>query len=650
MECHFWFFYSKEVNLKVLLNHLQKVEEPYRIITNNAEVQDYLSKHGKNVLALGDLFPENAEITETVYQEARKIRNEYRKIFKNIVFKDIKIFRAFEYHLLLQLAVIIKGKWLLKEKKNTVFIFEKFSPSYFGIMKIAKEMNYKNEIDVGFLKGKKIEYFKSTNENNSITYAEMASRHRAINFAKHGFGKGVSLEKIQRLLKFGFSVLRLFLKGFFYNAIQKKEQSINLILKKIDKKILNSTAKYDAICGIFLTASRLDIYLKPMFPVIEKFHKNNTPIQIFTSDISTSLVLSKEKISVINMFEEVNLTLNLIKNSEDGKKIKTMLEKLVIENENILGFDELFHDLLRRTYRTMAIIVILDNIFKKMKFKTILDGGTGEEFENTAIELALKHNIISYSFVPSPPSPYPQFSDWWHSDKTFLEGLQGLEVMKKLGYEEDRFEIVGGARFDHYKLINSSDSKNFLKENFQISKEKKLIVFVMSRWHDNDENWIPRFIKFCNKKNFEIIMKIHPTYKVASQNVSEKKIMHIESKCKGMKYIITYDVDLTTLLSASEMVITDWSSVGLAAILLGKPLLQVNFTKEEIQKSVRYFDFGASIHITNYDKLEEIAIQILGDDEKIVKELNIGREKIIELYNFRNDGNAAQRIYEILTS
>ena len=133
MECHFWFFYSKEVNLKVLLNHLQKVAEPYKIITNNAEVQDYLSKHGKNAISLGDLFPEEAEITEKVYIEAREIKEEYGKILDKLIFRDIKIFHAFEFHLLLQLAVIIKGKWLLKENKNIVFIFERFSPAYFEI-------------------------------------------------------------------------------------------------------------------------------------------------------------------------------------------------------------------------------------------------------------------------------------------------------------------------------------------------------------------------------------------------------------------------------------------------------------------------------------------------------------------------------------
>src|SRR3989344_1270200 len=609
MECHFWFFYSKEVNLKVLLNHLQKVAEPYKIITNNAEVQDYLSKHGKNAISLGDLFPEEAEITEKVYIEAREIKEEYGKILDKLIFRDIKIFHAFEFHLLLQLAVIIKGKWLLKENKSIIFIFERFSPAYFVIMKIAKEMNYKNEVRVGLLNGNKINYLRTTYEGDSLTYADKTARLRAINFAKHGFGKNMSIEKIQTLLTFGFRIFSLLLKRFFYKTIKKNNIGIDSILEKIDKK----------------------------------------SVQIFTSDIATSLALTKEKISFINLFEEVNIILDLLKESHEGKQVKGELERIVAKNSNILGLCEIFPDLLRRTFRTMAIIVILEHIFKKMKLKSILDGGTAEEFENTAIELARKYNINSHSFIPSPPTPSPQIADGYHADKLFLEGLQGAEVMRRLGYEENRLEVTGGTRYDHFKSMNSDNSKKLLEKNFLISKEKKLIVVAMSRWHDNDENWISNFIKFCNKNNFEIIIKIHPTYKVASQNVSEKKIELISSKCEKMKYMITNDLELSTLLSASDVVLTDWSSVGLEAILLDKPLLQVNFTNEEIETYVRYFDFGASIHITNYKELENITNQIL-IEEKNLEQLKLGRKKITEQYNFRNDGKAAQRIYEILTS
>lgn len=46
---------------------------------------------------------------------------------------------------------------------------------------------------------------------------------------------------------------------------------------------------------------------------------------------------------------------------------------------------------------------------------------------------------------------------------------------------------------------------------------------------------------------------------------------------------------------------------------------------------------------------EKFTNQVLIEDEKILNGLKIGREKIIEQYNFKNDGKAAQRIYEILT-
>lgn len=648
MRCYFWFFYSKDIDFKVLDDHLKNITKPYRIVTNNSELINYLNKKGNDTITFGDLFPNEGKIAEEIYAESKEIVESYSKILEKITFKDVKIFNAFKYHLLLQFTIVFKAKRILKENENIIFIYERFNPAYFIIMKLANELNDQNKIEVGLLNGKKITYLKSMDDQSQLTYADTTSRKRAINFAKHGFGKRMSIENFQALLRFGVSVSSLLLKRFFYRIRSKKKERIIPILNKMDKKIFNKSEKNDDRCAIFLTASRLDLYLRPMLPVIQKFHENKKPIRIFTSDISTSLVLSKEKILFINLFEEVNLIQDLIKESRDGIEIRKLLEKSVTENPQLLGFREILPDMLKKIYRIMAIIVILDHIFKKIKLKSILDGGTGEEFENTTIEVAKKYNVKSYSIVPSPPTPNPEFAEWFSADRLFLEGSQGVEVMKVLGYDQERFEVVGGARYDHYKAMNSINSKDILEKKIQISKLKKLIVIAMSRWHVNDEKWISDFIRFCNKNNFEVILKIHPTYKVASQNVSEQKIKLISKQCYEMKYLITYDADLPTLLSASDLVITDWSSVGLEAVLLDKPMLQVSFTDEEINKYVRYFDFEASIYINEYDELEKKSAEILLD-EKHLDKLSIGRQKVIEQYNFRNDGKAAQRIYQILT-
>jgi CDP-glycerol glycerophosphotransferase (TagB/SpsB family) len=172
----------------------------------------------------------------------------------------------------------------------------------------------------------------------------------------------------------------------------------------------------------------------------------------------------------------------------------------------------------------------------------------------------------------------------------------------------------------------------------------------MSLWRENDEKWISDLIKFCNKKNIEIVIKIHPKYEVSSHENSEKKINAISKMCYGFKFFISYKIDLITLLSASDLVITDYSNVGISAIIFNKPLLSFNSHKEKWDDYPQRVDkFGASIYIDNYQDLENKIMEILIEN-KHLEELDEGRKKIINKFNFQNDGKAGERIYNILVN
>ena len=650
MQCHLLFFYSKQIKFSFLLKFLRGIPEPYHVITNSISLHEFLKKNDKKTKNFRDIFPHEGKLAEEVFQEARKLKEQYRQLYDDVIFKGIEVFKGFEYQLLQEITIIIQCKKILQKNKNTVFVFELFHPAYFAIMKIANELGYENDLKIGFVCGDKIKYIQSNDERDPLSYTNKTSRMRAMNFVRGYLGKDFSFENLSGLIKFGVGVSSLNLR----KVIQKKRgkttsSSINSILKKIDKKIIGTSAGYNTNNAIFITAARFDLFFRPLLPALKKFYQKKLPIQIFTSDMITSLVLSKNKISFISLFEEVNLLMELIERSEEGQQIVKKIKNYDVQNNDLVGINELLPDILRKTYRTISIIIILEHIFSKMKLKSILDGGSTEMFENLAIQVAKKSNVTSFTLIPSPPTPTPQFAEGYHADKLFLEGSQGVEVFKGLGYNEERFVVVGGARYDNYKNIDSEKSKKVLEKKNNISSKTKLIVIAMSRWHDNDENWISDFIKFCHKNNFQVIIKIHPMYKIYSRDLNENKIKVIKQRCKNSKYLLTQDLDLITILSAADIVITDWSSVGLEAILLDRPLVQVSFTRQEIEKYVRYFDYGAALLIEQYKELEKKIVEIL-HEKKYLKELKEGREKITEKYNFCNDGKAAQRIFENLVN
>jgi len=235
----------------------------------------------------------------------------------------------------------------------------------------------------------------------------------------------------------------------------------------------------------------------------------------------------------------------------------------------------------------------------------------------------------------------------YNADKICIYGQQGYDALIALGFKNDRIAITGNPRYDFIKSSNQVKAREVLENSYHISSKNKLIVIAMSRWHENDESWISKFIKFCNKNDFEIVIKIHPRYE-RNLEESENKIQFIKKACQKEKFHLTYDVDLNLLLSGSDVVISDYSNVGVEAILLNRPAVNVNFIKEELDKAQNFHEYGAVLYVEEYDKLENLITGILHKNEYI-EELKKGRQKIIDMYNFNNDGNASQRIFDLLT-
>src|SRR3989304_5732329 len=133
---------------------------------------------------------------------------------------------------------------------------------------------------------------------------------------------------------------------FYKFLVTFKGESIQILLKKIDNKIMNINSNYFAACAFFVSAIREDLYLRPLYPIIEKFKKENIAHCLITSDISTGLVLSKTGIQFINFFDEFNFLVKEIKNSKKGKEVATEINQIISSNHSILGLNDFRDDII----------------------------------------------------------------------------------------------------------------------------------------------------------------------------------------------------------------------------------------------------------------------------------------------------------------
>jgi len=623
---------------------ISEISEPFQIITNNFPLHEFFRKKQKKSQILVDVVPDDGPIANEVYKNSKKLQQIYINLFSKVNYNDIEVFKCFDFSFLRQLNILSKSKRILEEKKSTIFVFNRFYEIFFVILQLSKELGYDTKIKIGYFNEKKIEYLTPNNDNILPNYKNQFSRKRFANFIETvGSGRKSSAElKIKSITKIGSFIIKLILYKF---TSKLREESIEKIISKVDNKLRLDNQPH-TVC--FATTSRVDIYLKPWYPVMENFLSEKKKFTVVTSDLATSLVLTKERIPHIDLFGEVNLLETIFRHSTEGKELTEKVGRIISENKSVLGMSNLSGYFLKQIFRSIALIIICEHIIKKLRTQSIVVAADGEMLENIAILIGKKNNIPSFAISVPGIVPQPLLSDWFHAEKIFVNGIENIDTLTALGYDKKRLILTGNPRYDYLKNVNKEQSKKIIEEKLGINRYQKLVVLAMSRWHTDDEIWFSKLIKFCNSNNYAIIVKIHPVYsQKIVKRLSEEKIKKINTKCKGLKFTISHDFDLSVLFSGADIVVTEFSNAGLEAILLEKPLLTVNFPQENFEYFTRYHEFGAALYFEDYSKFENAIYEIL-ENGKWLDKLNVGRKKYSERLNYYNDGKACKRIFEFL--
>ena len=99
------------------------------------------------------------------------------------------------------------------------------------------------------------------------------------------------------------------------------------------------------------------------------------------------------------------------------------------------------------------------------------------------------------------------------------------------------------------------------------------------------------------------------------------------------------DYDLHKIISASDIVIISQTTVGLEAMILGKPVISLDY----MNKFDLYTRPGAAIGAQSQEEISKAIDHIL-NDENARKELKANQEKFLSDYLFKLDGNSSKRV------
>lgn len=175
-------------------------------------------------------------------------------------------------------------------------------------------------------------------------------------------------------------------------------------------------------------------------------------------------------------------------------------------------------------------------------------------------------------------------------------GEQTKKILLKRGARANQIEIVGQAE----KVPTESPEKIRAKicATLNLDKHRPIITFASQALADSVN--YPNFEMFYNGvkdlPELQFVVKLHP---------DESQKLHCDfAKKLGLRNVtIIKDVPIKEIILASDLVINIYSTVGMEALSLGKPLISINVN---LPKS--YFPEGSGAHIASNAKSLKSAI------------------------------------------
>ncbi len=567
-----------------------------KIVTNNQKTTMALENIGVTSTSIDDIFLINSSKTYDVHSKISSALENYSKEFTSITFQKVKIFTMIQQDILLQLSLFYKLENIFNENKNTIFVSDTNS-TVFQSIKI-------------FFENQKLFLNLCKFTNNQI-------------------------EEIPQIKNINF------LKTKIFSIIPFKKYLLKKYLNKIkNEKIKIYSTKNFSVMFFFTSSS--DYVLEPYLPILKNIKVPHIP-GIFVFDSFTAKFFETNHIITINLQRNVSIISRILKNFSESIVLRKKIQK-IDPSKDILFLKHSDNFIYTSIFRKLASYYIAEYLLTEFKPNSTVQDESG--IGNSIILAGKNLNIKSFLIRTLGLINDPLVKHIFKADKICLYGKHGYDILLQQGYDSNQLIITGNPKYDYLNSINFDNDKQKLEKICKFNG-KKLIVIGQERWHDSDEKWMPDFINFCNKHNFELIIKVHPIYKTSFQDIHQQKIEFFKTKCQNMKYLITLDLDRKTLISAADLIISDHSNFGIESVLMNKPIIYTNFEHEDLQNFKNVYDYDVGYFVKNYEDLEKYTLEIFNTNS-IPQKFILSRTTYSNKWNFQNDGKSVERILNLI--
>jgi CDP-glycerol glycerophosphotransferase (TagB/SpsB family) len=177
------------------------------------------------------------------------------------------------------------------------------------------------------------------------------------------------------------------------------------------------------------------------------------------------------------------------------------------------------------------------------------------------------------------------------------------------------------------------------------------IIIYMPTWRENSFNSNPinldNLNKFAQDNGLFIIMKMHPFIRRDSffDSIEQDKYLFKDDYSFNITFYPSTD-DIYPILSHSDMLITDYSSIYFDYLLVNKPIVFFIYDKNEYLKyrgdfMLEFRDFTPGLKPENIHELKENILSALNNDTFYTE-----REKLRQkLFDVKSSGHSSEIIF-----
>ena len=287
------------------------------------------------------------------------------------------------------------------------------------------------------------------------------------------------------------------------------------------------------------------------------------------------------------------------------------------------------------------IIRLIDGIeliFMQNNIKGVVQDVSLLPMNYILVHMCKQRNIPSINIQLFLNSHYQLMS--MNPDYYITFGQFDIDRMTELGVPPQKFKIIGNPRFDH--IFNDTwMNKNQLARLLDFASDKLVFFYAEQPIHPEEINKVilDALIQslYPHRDKVVFIIKKHPRQAKSTLSNSYLK------KYPFIKLISTNDIQLYDLINNSDIVFTQFSCVGLEAILLDKPMISINFFQDELNREHSYFAKNPLVTSSNnLQQLNEIINNMIENPVKC-KHSILEKQTIYKRYIY-NDSKGTSKV------